>query len=712
MGKVHLVSLYNLYIILAFPDTTNFIKKLRSQKKEDQVKLIRSKDFENLIKLRQEINLPVLDNSNQRWNQLAANIQTFQSKIGNEDSAVLNYILNVNECLNQAIGNLSKFSPDVAVDMECIKEDQPHHSKNNSIKLNIREPMPAISIFNNNALRQGNSELNTCHQNLASKSSDTSSKITEPNLSQPSAKQSEFAPNISIKDQALESSFPPKNNAGFKFTPEANSNQSPILNLGFTNKLNNESSFPPKKTNKLPVFPGSNFNQNIPHISESFPLNPKNVGLNPGLQNSTNEINNNKGNIVESSFPPKRNAYSIFPGSEVKEADRSNSEINQSNTQNSGLRSFPQNPSPFNASLITKTPAEFSGSNFVKPNQSPFAPANNNPQNLNKSGPGIENIKPPGNHDHNLNQQFEKPKFNESLFILNQLYPTINQKLIDIDPKRNCVVIYHENKVTTVPADQLILVNNIKEFSGFNVFSSSIQIGNTLFFTGGYIGNQIATSAFILSINQSNKIEIESLLNMYYPRDRHSLVYIHDKQSVLACGGPMQKTAEIFDLNIRRWKKIPNMNEARFNSSSIYYNSRYVYLIGGLNINKICLNSIEVLDTNAIDLGFSLIDISNYSINLKTLMGVIQYSKGKFLIFGGSKDQDKTDTSFELELSPDSGKIISFTNSLIKPTEEAMIRSNQLLRVNNEELAAYNSKLEVLSFNFNSKKFSYVAKIE
>lgn len=307
--------------------------------------------------------------------------------------------------------------------------------------------------------------------------------------------------------------------------------------------------------------------------------------------------------------------------------------------------------------------------------------------------------------EHSQNSQFAQISFNK-------LYPHESHCLMGIDTFNNCVVIFKDRIVNRVSIDELIFKNKSEVFTSFNEFCKWTNVGNSLIVTGGCKKMQVNTS-FLLHINEKNEIEVENLPNMFDSRDRHNLVYLPDKNSVLACGGILKFSSEILDLKLRKWNKTPPLNNARANSTSLYYNNRYVYLIGGMYIllgekrfSK--LDSIEMLDVSKIGSSYVNVEISNYYLELKSLMGVFKVKEDKFLLFGGFDDKN-IEASFEMELDPDTGMIKSISNSSLLPPKQETILNPQLLRISNDEVATFSKNFEVISFNFSENRFKCIA---
>lgn len=654
---------------------------------DEQIKMTRKEDFFNLIKHRQEISNPVIDCSNKKSSSLEATVQTICSKIGNDDLLSHNYLVSFNAHLNEALKIVISNPDSNSAEKVCFKENLTTDKSTTAAKDNS----PFSKSYDIKP------QMRSSDANFDSGANHRSAFSTTPNFSQPGnfvnsdIKHSPFfqsdQPNTNSQS---ESSFPPKNTKKINLVPEFNPNQFPQIPSGNLNQTKQES---------------------------SFPVNNKNSTFQVGQENkpafAPTEIK-----APESSYPPRTNNGFNFPQKDQINSAPADKNI-KSEPKLSGPESQPfSNPSS-NNSFTSSFPPKIhnppqsdpfnSNNQSIHPRPSPFASSfsQEKPNLNNLSSKGSEIPLNPSSHNTKLDQPFRNQNLNAVHAPLNQLYPNVNEYLLGINTKKSCVVLYENNTLTAIPVNELTLKNKFKEFSYFNKNCSWIQMGNSLFVSGGETITQIDTASYILTVNQNKTIELDHLPNMYYPRDRHSLVYIEDKHLILASGGVYQSSAEIFDLNTWKWKKISNLNHERMNSTSFYYNNRFVYLAGGAyhSSKLVNLNSIEVLDTNYIDHGFSLIDLSNYSVDLRLLMGVIRIDKDKFLLFGGIEEVESDGSSFELGLNPETGKVDLLKKSWMATPNQNEFKSSQLLRVNNEEIAAFNSQFEVPGFNFKSKEF-------
>ena len=125
-------------------------------------------------------------------------------------------------------------------------------------------------------------------------------------------------------------------------------------------------------------------------------------------------------------------------------------------------------------------------------------------------------------------------------------------------------------------------------------------------------------------------------------RERHNLIYLPNKNYVLACGGFFSKSCEYSDIYRGNWELIAPMNKSRGNASMVYVNDRFIYIIGGFELRNDApkgnyLNDLEIFDVNNFGNGWRLVNFANpHKYNLKlTALGVVPISKTIFLICGG-----------------------------------------------------------------------------
>jgi hypothetical protein len=124
--------------------------------------------------------------------------------------------------------------------------------------------------------------------------------------------------------------------------------------------------------------------------------------------------------------------------------------------------------------------------------------------------------------------------------------------------------------------------------------------------TGGYKERQSSANCYLMlfSQNKSNdfNLDIMNYPNMIEARERHNIIYLKDRESILVCSGFFNQNAEISSMNDQKWKSLPKMNEVRANASLVYQNKRFIYCYSGFKINEVrvgqYLNSVDILDLN------------------------------------------------------------------------------------------------------------------
>jgi hypothetical protein len=180
-------------------------------------------------------------------------------------------------------------------------------------------------------------------------------------------------------------------------------------------------------------------------------------------------------------------------------------------------------------------------------------------------------------------------------------------------------------------------------------YSKSINLGNSLLISGGQDQGKQIDSCYLLKVIPDRsyigyRVSVSKFFSLTNKRERHNLLLLRDRNSVIVCGGFYTKSTEIIDLNSNSsWMPMPLMRNERTNATMMYFNNRYVYCIGGYEMvkenkgsNGIYLGSCETLDMNSptqwnyinLDAIFSL----NFGL---CAMGCLEMSPNKFLLVGG-----------------------------------------------------------------------------
>ena len=100
-----------------------------------------------------------------------------------------------------------------------------------------------------------------------------------------------------------------------------------------------------------------------------------------------------------------------------------------------------------------------------------------------------------------------------------------------------------------------------------------------------------------LKVSAANISEVELLPDTLEARSHHSACWLGEASIVLT-GGSLDskrikstKSCEVFDLEIMKWKPLPDLNQKRSHHSSVAFNNKIVYVFCGYDNTD--LSSIE-----------------------------------------------------------------------------------------------------------------------
>ena len=214
---------------------------------------------------------------------------------------------------------------------------------------------------------------------------------------------------------------------------------------------------------------------------------------------------------------------------------------------------------------------------------------------------------------------------------------------ISLKPKTDEVLIYNPMKgYTSIKINQSNFQNSSDAFITFPEHSKYVNLGSSLLLTGGYINKQLINNCYLIVVGKLQdqyEVNVMNYGKMREGRERHNIIYLPDRNSVLVCSGFFNKGSEITDINSGEWKSTGTLNETRGNATIAYVNNRFVYVIGGYKINErqhggMYHGNCEFLDLNNIMSGWTMINFANNTLKLSA-MGVIPLGDQYFLLCGG-----------------------------------------------------------------------------
>ena len=384
----------------------------------------------------------------------------------------------------------------------------------------------------------------------------------------------------------------------------------------------------------------NNIKQNIDNNQNNFNnAIPQQVQQNPSkFQEFHQPINNNQQipnkNIIQNNLDnnldgnSKSGEFNLFNNGDLKDIKFSNSNIlpnnNSQNFNNQPNMKINQNYNNNNQNNYNNVQ-----NNNDDDISNPYEIKQNNP-NMNNNYPQVSQVPQvqPNQQNQQLMQQGE-PQFNYELIIY-----LIADKIIAYNEKNGLFSLNLNSDI----------LRRVPEKSRF------VNLGQSALLTGGMTPeNKSSQRCYLIGLIEdysTNRLNYNVNISPYGDfkegRERHNLIYLPNKNYVLACGGFFSKSCEYSDIYRGNWELIAPMNKSRGNASMVYVNDRFIYIIGGFELRNDApkgnyLNDLEIFDVNNFGNGWRLVNFANphkYNLNL-TALGVVPISKTIFLICGG-----------------------------------------------------------------------------
>jgi hypothetical protein len=165
---------------------------------------------------------------------------------------------------------------------------------------------------------------------------------------------------------------------------------------------------------------------------------------------------------------------------------------------------------------------------------------------------------------------------------------------IAIKNKSNDLIIFEPGKgFTQIKIGPSNFQDKNDTFETIPDSSRHVNLGSSILLTGGVDSKrQRLNNAYLFTIGPSNyeneKYEVNILPygKMTEGRERHNIIFLHDKNLVFICSGFFSESSEFTNINESIWKSSGKMNEIRSNSTLAYVNKRFIISIGGYKPSK------------------------------------------------------------------------------------------------------------------------------
>ena len=282
--------------------------------------------------------------------------------------------------------------------------------------------------------------------------------------------------------------------------------------------------------------------------------------------------------------------------------------------------------------------------------------------------------------------------------------------LIAAKPKSDELLIFTQTlEVKSVRVQKRFFVDQNNTFTLFPENSKYVNIGKHLLLTGGYLNKVLSTNCYIISVIDSNyNISISNFPKMLEGRERHNILFLPKSNNVIVCSGFFNRNAEIISVaNSTNWEHLPSMNEIRANATMALVDHKFVFCLGGFNINAgvgYYHNSVEFIDLASISRGWNCVSFEDFDVNVQlSAMGVISIASNAILLCGGYDGKSYRSEVLKLELTKGKDENINLacTHTNISLPGNFIFLHNAFVRLNDE---TYNFDLGCNFISFNSKK--------
>lgn len=209
----------------------------------------------------------------------------------------------------------------------------------------------------------------------------------------------------------------------------------------------------------------------------------------------------------------------------------------------------------------------------------------------------------------------------------------------------NTIVIY-DRKNNKITKKKVPLANNPFGYTTFPVGCRCILIGDKVYITGGKDEKEQFKNVLIYDKRTET---LKRIMDFQVPRCYHSLIYNDAFETIMAIGGELNNTVEIFDPMVSRWLLLPQLNYPRANCLFQFDKPRgLMYILFG-NEGKIIDNKysdvIEYLDLMNPKKGWYRLDYYNKSgVGIKTYLNVFPLNNFLLLAYGGEGGRDGNKT--------------------------------------------------------------------
>jgi len=183
-----------------------------------------------------------------------------------------------------------------------------------------------------------------------------------------------------------------------------------------------------------------------------------------------------------------------------------------------------------------------------------------------------------------------------------------------------------------------------------------LRAGCKVYIFGGYDKPNVSNEVFSVSFNR-DKYRVDRLPNMKYAKYNSSMVVLNNRYIYVIGGACIQKNGnnqnennveekylgnvEMFDIVKQKWIQNSPLNIPRANSGACVLDNRFIYVYGGKSENNQAISDPEIFDTLDESEGWKLVDLQKIPNKLENCAAAIQIqaSLNKLLLISKNSGQ-------------------------------------------------------------------------
>ena len=237
-----------------------------------------------------------------------------------------------------------------------------------------------------------------------------------------------------------------------------------------------------------------------------------------------------------------------------------------------------------------------------------------------------------------------------------------------------------------------------------------LNYNNNLYLCGGIEMKKGGTYFLVydpVKIFSSLSMSINCLFEHKYP----TMIGYKNDFIIVVGGQESNMKCEIYGLNKRKWKALPDLPEPRYGCSLLNEEKHeFIYLFGGISNDSYC-GSVLRLNMKSLIIWESVIVVDNSSLLQKSQFSIIQVDRSTLYLLGGSKiGEDMTDSIVEFDLASKSAK-----PSNLKLSRPAKFLISNSVDLNNKNFFIFDTQSFVHNIDLKERKlrdFNYVDNIQ